>query len=414
MLRLAESGRAKGAIKSSAEDFRVEEITAKGFVLEIGKAYSPDMLGLKEEEGKFSIFVMQKKDWNTSQALKAIARKFRRGVKSTSFAGTKDRTSVSTQLCSIFGVGADELSRTHIKDITINGSWSGNNKIEMGDLLGNRFCISIREVSDYEGFDLITSELNGIFPNYFGEQRFGNRNTNLAVGTDMLKGDFKSAALRFLTETQNETNEDAKVARERLAEELDFKEAFKYFPEYLKYERSVIEYLARFPNNYANAIRRLPRAISLMFIHSVEAHIFNKMLEERVANGLIKPSADDLVCSENVFGFPDISSTAKFSPDHGKRNFIVGNMIGYDTTFVTDTEKEILEELGLNLESFKVKGLNELNSKGTYRVLFAPFKEISYGYDEKQETLELRFSLPAGSYATVLVGEFVDETKRVA
>ncbi len=412
MLRLAKSRRAKGVIKASAEDFKVEEITSKGFVLETGKAYSPEMLGLKSEEGKFSIFVMQKKDWNTSQALKAIARKFRRGVKSTSFAGTKDRTSISTQLCSIFGVGAEQLSRMHIKDITINGAWSGNNKIEMGDLLGNRFCISVRELSDYDGLDSIISELDGVFPNYFGEQRFGNRNTNLAVGTDMLKGDFRSAALRFLTEAQNETNVDARAARERLAKEMDFKEALKYFPEYLKYERSVIEYLAQFPDNYANAIRKLPRSISLMFVHSVEAHIFNRVLEERITNGGIKPTPDDFVCPENFFGFPDISNVAKFGADNSKGKFIVGNMVGYSTTSVTDTEKEILEELGLDPESFKVKGLNELNSKGTYRVLFAPFKEISHSYNEKQETLELKFSLPAGSYATVLTGEFIEEIKK--
>ena len=68
-------------------------------------------------------------------------------------------------------------------------------------------------------------------------------------------------------------------------QEQDFKEALKYFPEYLKYERMLLEYLARFPDNYANAIRKLPRSISLMFIHSVESYIFNKELEERINEG---------------------------------------------------------------------------------------------------------------------------------
>ena len=126
------------------------------------------------------------------------------------------------------------------------------------------------------------SELGGIFPNYYGEQRFGYRKTNFNIGLSMLKGDFKAAALNFLTSTQNETMDDAREARKRLSDELDFGAALDYFPKYLKYERSMLEYLSKYPTNYANAIRKLPRSLSLMFIHSVEAQIFNWELDERI------------------------------------------------------------------------------------------------------------------------------------
>lgn len=408
MLRLSKGNQASGIIKGSPDDFRVEEITTTGHVLEIGKTYSTETLGFnKEEEGKFSIFVMQKKDWNTAQALKAIARKFRKGIKSTSFAGTKDRTSVSTQLCGIFGVKSEELSRMHIKDITINGAWIGKDKIKMGDLLGNRFTITVREVQNHENIPKIIEELNGIFPNYFGEQRFGNRKTNVEIGTAMLKGDFKEAALNFLTQTQNELNEDAKLAREKLSENMDFKEALKYFPEYLKYERMMLEYLAKYPDNYANAIRKLPRSISLMFIHSVEAYVFNRELEERIKQKRLLPEQNELICRNNFYDFPDLTKIEQYTQDSDEHGFLVGNILGYDTVSLTGLEKEILDELGLTIESFKVKGLNELGSKGTHRVLFAPFKNISYSADEQQSSFELKFSLPSGSYATVFMDEIL-------
>ena len=408
MLRLSKGKQAKGTIKSKPEDFRVEEITLQGHILEMDKVYSPDMLGLKEEEGKFSIFVMQKTNWNTAQALKTLARKFRRGIKSTAFAGTKDRNAVSTQLCSIFGVKADELSRVHVKDIKINGTWAGSSKVEMGDLLGNRFGITVRDAADYDNIASLMTELDGIFPNYYGDQRFGYRGTNVDVGLDILKGDFKGAAMRFLTETQNETNEDAKAARERLLQEQDFKEAMKYFPEYLKYERMVIEYLASFPDNYANALRKLPRSISLMFIHSVESYIFNKELNDRISQGRIKPEPNEIVCYENSYGFPDISNSGEFDGSSDKKTFILGNILGYDTTSATESEQKILDELGLTLESFKVKGLNELNSKGTKRALFAPYKDISYDNIEEEGVFEIKFSLPSGSYATVFLDELLE------
>jgi tRNA pseudouridine13 synthase len=407
MLRLSKGKRAKGKIKSSAEDFRVEEITKNGTVLKIGESYSADQLGFKPvEEGKFSVFVMQKTNWNTAQALKMLARRFKRGIKSTGFAGTKDRTSVSTQLCSIFGAKPDDLSRAHIKDISINGAWLGNSKVEMGDLSGNMFGITVRETVDHERIPEIISELNGLFPNYFGEQRFGNRGTNVDVGLCILKGDFKVAAMKFLTDTQNETNEDAKSARNKLANELDFNDAMKYFPEYLKYERMMIEYLAKFPDNYANAIRKLPRSLSLMFIHSVEAYIFNKELEERLVNGT-DPKVGEMVCYENVLGFPDISKIGTFS-ENSEKAFLLGNIIGYDTKSLTEREQKILEELGLTLKSFKVKGLNELNSKGTFRALFAPFEDASWNFMPESQTFDLRFSLPSGAYATVFMDEFIE------
>lgn len=409
MLRLSKADRARGRIKGAAEDFIVEEITPNGIVLERDRRYGAADLGLEEKpEGKFSTFVMQKTNWNTSQALKEIARRFRRGVKSTAFAGTKDRTSVSTQLCSIFGARPEELQNVHIKDISINGAWMGSEKVRMGDLLGNRFVVTVRDLASLGNMDMIMEELGGVFPNYYGEQRFGYRKTNFDIGLDMLKGDFKGAALNFLTETQNETMDDAREARTRLSEEMNFRAALDYFPKYLKYERSMIEYLSKYPANYANAIRKLPRSVSLMFIHSVEAQIFNWELDERIKEGSVLPGESDFVCYENAYGFPDISTVEKFGGSSKEgRAFPVGNIIGQGTENVTDFERGKLEELGITTDSFKVKGMEELHADGTSRVLFAPFKDMDYAHEKVGNLLKVSFSLPAGSYATVLLDELV-------
>src|SRR5271157_3760116 len=132
--RLYQGSRMLGAIKSSPEDFVVGEIVGNGTALEPGIKYSPGTLGLEEKEGKFCIFVLQKRDWNTAQALKAIAKMLRKGIKSMGFAGTKDRMSVSVQLCSAFGATASQLTGMHVKDIQINGAWLGDSEVRMGDL----------------------------------------------------------------------------------------------------------------------------------------------------------------------------------------------------------------------------------------------------------------------------------------
>ncbi|MGC8670046.1 MAG: tRNA pseudouridine(13) synthase TruD [Candidatus Micrarchaeia archaeon] len=411
MINITSSKKIAGTIKNSPEDFVVQEIALNGSVIEANKVYTSSMLGMDNPDGKFAVFVLQKKDWNTIQALRAIAKKFRRGIKSVGFAGTKDRTSISTQLCSLYGVKSEELQKIHIKDIQINGAWNSSNAVKLGDLLGNKFEVLIRGVSenDYSIAKDIKEELDslGVFPNYFGDQRFGVRKNNFEIGLSMLKGDFESAAMRFLTDSSNELSTDAVEARKRLIEEMDFKKALNYFPRYLKYERFVIEYLSKYPGNYANAIRRLPRTLSLMFVHSVEDTIFNRELEHRLKEHRIAPEHGDMVCS--ISGkFYDLKSTHIF--ENIEENVIpVANIVGYDSK-PNEFEKNMLEELGLSLEDFKLNGMPELNCKGSFRALFAPFKDLSLSHTSSDEVLKLAFSLPSGSYATVFIDEFLKQS----
>ncbi len=408
MLKLSQSEGIAGKIKESPDDFVVEEIAKNGTVLKVNQKIMPEALGVQTSpDGKFVVFVMQKRDWNTIQALKVLAKKAGRGIKSTAFAGTKDRASISTQLCSIFGAKAEYVSTLHVKDITINGTWQSDTGVGLGDLLGNRFTVMVKSAeAKQDAIEKILGELNGVFPNYFGEQRFGYRGNNVEVGLAIIKGNFEKAAMDFLVNTTNERNLDSIEAREKLANERDFTAALTYFPQYLKYERMLIEYLAKYPTDYANAIRRLPRQLTLMFVHSVEGQIFNKEVESRLGGSGVELAEDDIYCPADSYGFPDMSKIR--SVRDGKpegRCFPVGNIIGYDSQSVNDREQKILEEMELTKEMFKTARMPELGCKGNYRVLFAPFVDFSSRIESTNAVLS--FSLPSGSYATVLLDEFV-------
>jgi len=92
----------------------------------------------------------------------------------------------------------------------------------------------------------------------------------------------------------------------------------------------------------------------------------------------------------------------------GKENsLVVGNIIGYETNeeHLSSYERQALDELDITKEDFKIKSMPELSMKGTFRLVFAPFKEFSYEIGEG--IARMKFSLPAGSYATVLANEFM-------
>jgi tRNA pseudouridine13 synthase len=398
MLTLTRRAGTGGAIKQAPEDFVVKEITNRGFVLQQDTRYDAKSLGMEEVQGgKHISFVLQKRDWNTVDALVAIAKRLGHGRKSIAYAGSKDKKAISVQLASVFHPQEFDLGSVQIKDIKINGFWRSNG-VELGDDLGNAFEVTVKSAEHAERVEEIANELGGKVPNYFGEQRFGDRGNNAKVGAAILRGDFKEAAIEYLTGTSNERNEEVKSARAELKERLDFAQAIERFPRYLKGERTVLTYLSRYPNNYANALKLLPRGIALMFIHAVQAEIFNEELEQRIKSGDFRSA---IYAGSDFYGFPDIEKIG------AEGYFALAPLVGCETKDeeLSDYAKAAMQRMQLGKEAFACRGMPELAMKGAYRPLLAPVKDLSY--KAGSDSFWISFSLPKGSYATVLLKEFM-------
>ncbi|MFH0817754.1 MAG: tRNA pseudouridine(13) synthase TruD [Candidatus Micrarchaeota archaeon] len=381
-----------GELKTTPEDFQVEEMMQNGMVLEVDKKVE-----LGPGNGDFTYFVLQKKGWNTIDALNKIGEKVGCGIKSFGYAGTKDRNALTTQLASVY---KQDVGAIRIKDIRILGTWKAEEKVGLGDLLGNRFTIRVKtnkrktETKIHE----ISEQLGGVFPNYFGPQRFGNRQNNHLIGKNMLLGSFRRACEEYLFGGKTEENKKAKIARDYLKNTGDYKKAALEFPQHLTYERLMLLHLSKNPNDFANAIRKLPRGISLMFIHAYQSYLFNRILSEKLRGGG-GLEAGEYYCLPNEFGFPDITRKS----DAG---YLVGKLFGYESG-IGSVDKQILEEEGIRPEDFKMRSYPELASKGNYRAMICPLNDFLF----KEGECEFKFSLPSGSYATIVMREFLDEKK---
>lgn len=397
---LSKSAGIDGEIKISPEEFIVEEIALDGTILELNKKIEkPDLdsgPGAGEEgKGKFTHFILQKRDWSTSSALMRISKALRVGQKRFDYAGTKDKVAHTTQMVSVFAVGKGQVQSLQLKDMQINGAWSSKEKVKMGDLLGNRFRIAWHgEVPDaQEKVSKISEELGGKFPNYFGPQRFGSiRKNTHRVGELILRRRFPEAAMHFLAEMGNEENEEARVARSHLLETNDFSPALREFPKHLKLERSMLAHLVEHPTDYIGAFRRLPRQTSLMFIHAFQSWLFNESLSARIRDGMVRKEDGEIYCGANAYGFPDIEKAGV--------DFLCGKLLGYDSQ-PNEREKEILALHEISLSEFEILEMPELSSKGGFRALLCPFKDFEF-----RENV-FSFSLPSGAYATSALREFM-------
>jgi tRNA pseudouridine13 synthase len=403
ILTLSRRNGTGGAIKQSPEDFVVREITRSGHALELGRAYSAAELGEEEApDGKQITFVLQKRNWNTINAVQAVAKRMGRGRKSIGYAGTKDKFAVSVQLASVFHPEPFEMSSVRIKDISINGSWRGGG-VKIGDNLGNAFDVAIRGAEGPDAVERIAEELEGRMPNYFGPQRFGERGNNAEIGLMIIRNDLEGAVMELLTGTENETSAEVTEARKRLKDEGDFSAALGYFPKFLMGERTVIAHLAEYRKDYAGALKMLQRGLSLMFVHAVQDRIFNAELEERIRE---KDFETEAYAARDFYGFPDLASAGP------KGEFPLACMVGYDTEDgkVGEYARETMEKIGITKDEFKIRSVPELSARGSYRALLSPVKDLRYRVDGRD--VGLSFELPSGSYATVLLREFMKNSER--
>ncbi|MEW6528443.1 MAG: tRNA pseudouridine(13) synthase TruD [Candidatus Micrarchaeota archaeon] len=386
------------AIKQEVSDFIVEEIMEDGTILECNKQIKRANNG-----SQFVHFVLQKENWSTTDATRKIASCLHISPKRINYAGTKDKRAITTQLMSAFGIKKESIVDLKISGMKILGAWNSKKKVELGTLLGNRFKIKISEKINEKKISEAFSELNGKFPNYFGPQRFGGTRENThKIGEAVLRSELRSAVEMYLMDYTNETNAYAIEARKQLCEERDYKKALAYFPKHLKLERLMLLHLAKYPNDYGGALRKLPRQILLLFVHAFQSYIFNIMLSERLCEGeskidKLKLEEGEYYCGEK-FGFPDLEKKTVKNIDN---KWIAGKIIGYQSE-LNERESGILERFNIRKTDFRIKALPEINSKGTYRTLLAPLKDFCFKEDV------FRFSLPSGSYATSALREFVN------
>jgi len=398
-----------GKIRQQIEDFYVEEITNRE----------------EGAEGKYLILELTKRDWDMHHLIRELSRALGVSQKRFGFAGTKDKRALTKQKMSIWDVDEDALKRINLPGVELKVIGRSNKKVVLGDLWGNAFRIVISDIElpldiVKERVKSITDEIAQIggVPNFFGVQRFGvQRPVTHLVGEAIVRGDFERATLTYLAETSPNEPEEVQSARSALAKDLDFQEALKEFPLFLRYERAMLNVLVQNPEDCLGALRALPQKLQQMFVHAYQSYLFNKILSERLRRGLPLNSAlpGDIVCFPNKAGLPDVLRTQRVTEDNveginnliaRKRAFITAPLFGYESQFADGVPGEIersVISVKIEKDNFRIPEAPELASKGRRREILC---YLCPSYEVKQEVV-LQFSLPKGSYATTALREYM-------
>nr|WP_255216373.1 tRNA pseudouridine(13) synthase TruD [Pseudenhygromyxa sp. WMMC2535] len=176
-----------GHLRARPEDFQVEELPA----------YPPD-----NRPGHL-LLTMQKRAFNSEDALRQIARHLALPRVELGLAGLKDRDALTRQRISVPApdpaATLERLAQFHHPAITLDLDTAAphSHKLRRGHLRGNRFLIVIRQPTcplpdaltrAQAILTRLAADPQGGLPNLYGEQRFGRGGANLDNGLAALRG----------------------------------------------------------------------------------------------------------------------------------------------------------------------------------------------------------------------------------
>jgi len=321
-----------GQYKTCPEDFQVEEIPAY------------EACG----EGEHLFVEIEKINLTTPEAASLLAKAANLPESSPSWAGLKDKVALCRQTLCLPAQAENALLEFSNPALRILSMKRHRNKLRTGHLKANRFQIVLRQLDNVSAAVLCFEQLLKTgFPNFFGQQRFGQ--DNLRRGFALLKQE------RF------------------------------------------IRWNAFQKKMYLSAVQS--ELFNRLLSQRLEEGTFFTVLEGDVLKKY--ETGGEFVCQnagEDQLRFEQF----ELSP--------TGPIYGPKMTFpegeTAKKEAAMLAELHLSLQDFKrVKYL----SQGTRRPLRALLKEASFEAQENQ--LRLSFTLAPGCYATSVIHELIDEVQ---
>jgi tRNA pseudouridine13 synthase len=377
------------------EDFRVEELPA----------YDPC------GSGHHVYAWIEKTGITTRQAILDLATALGISPSTVGAAGRKDARGITRQMVSLAGVESARVEALDLPRIRVLDVARHRSKLRPGSLRGNRFTIRLRDVEpgrlgDVRGV-LQVLAARGV-PNYFGAQRFGMRGDTGEIGRSLLAGDFASAVSRIVGAP--EAGDPAPVWRARaLAAAGQYDQAAQAWPPGFADCARLCRALERTRGDAQRAIFSLDRSVLGFCVSAYQAWLFNRVLAERIA-GLDGLLPGDVVFAHRT-GICSLLADPAAEQARAARFEIspTGPIVGFAMPAPQDEagaiELAVLAETGCVIKDLPRVG--PLRCVGGRRPFRCPLEDLSIesGADEAGAYLELRFTLPAGSYATAVLRE---------
>ncbi len=334
--------------KQSPNDFVVEEIPLYEF----------------SGEGEHLVLYVRKKNLSTFEMVEAIARYLGIQKKEIGYAGLKDKHALTYQYISLHKKHESALDGFEHPQIRFLSKTYHNNKLRTGHLKGNRFFIRVKKVNPtdakkiQEVLRIIAKE--GM-PNFFGYQRFGNDGQNHVAGELIAKGKKKerNPKIRKLLISAYQSH----LFNLWLSKRIELNRLVDSFA------TEELEGLLNLPKEEIEQLKKQPHSFKLFSGDLMQHYPHGRLFE-------YDPTTQDA----QRFMNKEVAPTGLLC---GKRAKRAGE-------YAREIEKSFDEEI---------------HADGQRRYAWVFPEDVEGRYKSEEAWFEFNFTLPKGSYATVLLEE---------
>ena len=310
------------------------------------------------ESGRYLYLKITKKNKNTLDVVKQLAKLFHLPEKDIGFAGNKDKNAITEQVFSVKGGSKERVSSPEIPDLKIECLGFGTSPVTLGDLEGNQFEITIRNLEQEK-----IKKVN-YSPNYFDEQRFASNNAE--IGKHLVKKEFAQAL------------------------------------ELMKYSQCT-HHIETHKNDFVGALKLIPMRLLKMYVNAYQSYLWNETVAQYLREAAEVQKEEKYSLGTFVF----IQNPEKFLS-------LEIPLVGCgDITSPDEIIKEIiakrLQREKITPTDFVIRQIKELTQMGELRKVFIEVKDLNIGTTKKDELhpgkkkVCVSFSLGKGSYATMVV-----------
>lgn len=295
-------------------------------------------VGWEDLGGEHLHFTLYKENKDTMEVLYYLASQMKLHTKNFNMAGTKDRRGVTVQRISLFRTTKERLQGFNqtLRNAVLSGFKYEKTGLELGDLQGNEFTITLRDcqVPGTEGLNgdakfkvtknAIETAMEDFkelgFINYYGLQRFGTFATSTdEIGRLMLQGNLKGACESILSFSETalaaakEQIDDSKISNDdkARAEALNLWRqgekmgtVLERLPRKFQAESAIVKHLGWVDKrsgkqnqltDYHGALSQIARNLRLMYVHAYQSKVWNSAAATRLEKHGHKVIEGDLV-----------------------------------------------------------------------------------------------------------------------
>ena len=386
-------------LKRLSEDFQVEE-----------------QISLVADGGPFALYRLTKQSLGTPEAMDAIARRWKLPPQRIAFAGLKDKHALTRQYFTVQQGPKRGISQANI-EVEYVGQTS--RPIHASDIAANRFVIAIRDLSDLE-IEAATGSLAAIaadgLPNYFDSQRFGSLGqSGEFIAEPWCRGDYERALWLAIADPNARDRAGDRDEKQILRDNWsDWRRCAELLPR--ARSRKIIELLVRRPGDWRRTISLIRQDLRSLWLAAFQSYLWNQVLDA-VVRDVCRPQQLTLqrVGSRDLNFFTNLDSSQRSRLRSAQLPLPSARLHFDDADALKPIYERVVAAEGLELRQIRVKyPRDSFFSKGLRPATFQP-EELSHAISEDElysgrRKLTLRFALPRGCYATILVKRLVGQT----